>query len=209
MHTENRVSSPAPRPAVYSAWFPPADGDERPVHPGSTMPHWALDQFVQAYDPTFSPVRCFRPPRHEALRSPRPALANRPAPGQPACLRTAVALIEPEDLAAMTSEIVLLQFLRRLRTVLAPGGVLAVHTRTQHGNRRFTDPGGRIVVTARNARLHYLERVVLVHGRPQTEPVPLSATESPHDANALANRHRRPRPVHTDLYLFTTPEWKA
>lgn len=199
MHTEH--------PTTPSAWFPPEGADERPVTEGSTLPRWALTEIGHTYDRTDGPVRFFHLPRHTGPAAPRPALANRPHPGQPACLNCAVALVEPDDFAAMDSELVLVHFFRRLRTVLVPGATLAVHTRIDHAHESFTDPGGRIVLAARKTGLIYRQHLVLIHDTPQTQPTPLSA--EPAAAETAQTRHRRPRPIHTDLYIFTSPEWSA
>lgn len=198
------------RPVIHSIWFRPEAADQRPVMSGSTLPQWALAEFARAYDPTGNAVRCFELPRQEQVLTPRPALSNRPAPGQRACLATAVALAEPDHIAAGGSADVLDKFIRRLRTVLAPGATLAVHTHAQHGPDRLTDPGGRIVLAALKAGLSYLQHIVLVHGKPQTQPTPLPRTPTHTDAAAPSpHRHSRPRPIHTDLYLFATPQWSA
>jgi hypothetical protein len=197
-------------PATFSVWFPPPGADESPVLGGSAFPKWALAEISRAYGRSDAPIRCFRLPRHEQSAVPRPALANRPEPGRRACLNVAVALAEPEDMAAIGDDIVLLRFFRRLRTVLAPGATLAVHTHAGHAQGRFTDPGGHLVLAARKTGLIYRRHLGLVHDQPQTGAAPLpSAAPASGAPEAPEARHRRSRPIHTDLYIFTTPEWSA
>jgi hypothetical protein len=196
------------RPTIPSVWFPPPVADQRPVMAGSTLPQWALAEIARVYDPAEGPVRCFPLPQHEQPPTPRAAHANRPAPRHAACLNTAVALAEPNRIAAGDSAEILSHFIRRLRTILTPGGTLAVHTHASHGPGRFTDPGGRIVLTARKVGLTYLQHIVLVHGQPQIQPTPLPLASADTDTTPPA-RYYRPRPIHTDLYLFATPQWSA